>query len=180
MNGKIKALSFLLAVIFSLACVAPFAYAAESKLASLDLAYIFDNYNKTKDQDKILEQQTKQKTEERQRLVNGLRKMKDEMDVLSQEAKEKKQAELDAKIKELQEYDQSAKLELGQVRDKVIREILKEIETTTEKYATDNGYTLIFNSNAAAPLPYRILVYGQKQLDITNAVLGILNSKYKK
>ncbi len=179
MNAKRYVLIFALAI-FGVISALPLSYAAEQKLAYMDLAYIFDNYNKTKDQDKVLEQQTKQKTEERQRMVNGLRKMKDELDVLSQGAKEKKQAELDAKVKELQEYDQSAKLELGQIRDKVIREILKEIETVSEKYATDNGYVFIFNSNAAAPLPYRILVYGQKQLDATNAVLGILNSKYKK
>ena len=146
--------------------------AAELKIGYMDLAYVFDNYTKTKEQDKILEQQVKQKTDERQRLVNEVRKMKEEADVLSKDAKEKKQAAIDEKIKQLQEYDQQTKTTLGQEREKMGREILKEIETVVEKYATDNGYTMILSN--------RVLVYGQKQYDVTNDILNTLNPKPKK
>ena len=161
---RVMRLVFVLVIAFSLASAAPLAHAAE-----LNLAHVFDNYSKTKDQDKTLEQQSKQKKEERQRLVNQIRKMKDEIDILSAEAKGKKQTQIDEKIRQLQEYDQQTRVSLGQQRDKMLREILKEIEGVVEKYAKGNGYTMILND--------RVLLYGQKQDDLTDEILKILNSK---
>ena len=95
--------------------------------------------------------------------------MKDEIDILSAEAKGKKQTQIDEKIRQLQEYDQQTRVSLGQQRDKMLREILKEIEGVVEKYAKGNGYTMILND--------RVLLYGQKQDDLTDEILKILNSK---
>ena len=105
-------------------------------------------------------------------LVKQIRKMKDEFDILSEKAKEKKQTQIDKKIKELQEYDQQTRTGLRQQRDEVVRKILKEIEQVIEKYAKKNSYTMILNN--------RILLYGQKQHDLTDKILKILNSEYKK
>lgn len=165
-NSLIVVSAFAVSVIFA----ATLAY-AEIKIGYVDLARVFDNYNKTKDQDKVLNQQGEQKKEERQRLVNQIRKMKEEVDILSQDAKDKKQAEIDEKIKQLQDYDQQAKTSLGQERDKMVRDILKEIEATIQKQAKDKGYTIIFNN--------RVLLYAQEQDDLTEEILKTLNSQYK-
>ena len=172
MNTKIKGLILTLVVVFCLGSIAPYAYAAELKIGYVDLAYVFDNYSKTKEQDKVLEEKSKQKREERQRLVNQIRKMKDEIDILSDKAKEKKQTQIDEKITELQEYDQQTKISLGQERDKTVREILEEINTVVEKDAGDESYTMILNS--------RVLVFGKKQYDLTDEILKTLNSKRKR
>ena len=74
-----------------------------------------------------------------------------------EEAKEKKQTQIDENIRQLQEYDQQTRVGLGQQRDKMVRDILKEIETVIEKYAKDRGYTMVLNN--------RVLLYGQKQDD---------------
>lgn len=160
-------------IIFSLVSIASLTYAAESKIGYVDLARLFDNYNKTKDEDKTLEKEIKQKKEERQRLVNQIRKMKNEIDILSEEAKEKKQTRIDEKVRQLQEYDQQTRVGLGQQKDKMVREILKEIDAVIEKYAKDNSYAMILNKDK------RILLYGHTQDDITDEILKILNSKYK-
>jgi len=169
-NNMRNIMSFLIVAAFMAS--ATLSYAAEIKIAYIDLAYLFDNYNKTKDQDKVLEEQTKQKKEERQRLVNQIRQMKDEMDLLSENAKEQKQEQVEAKLRELQEYDQQTRLTIGQKRDDMLKDILKEIDGIVEKYAKDNQYTMIFNN--------RVLLYGRDQDDITEPILKILNSKYKK
>ncbi len=166
---KIVRLILVLMFFFSLISAAPLIYAAEMKVGYVNLAHVFDNYSKTKDQDKTLEQQSKQKKEERERLVNQIRKMKDEIDILSEGAKEKKQTQIDKKIRQLQEYDQQTRISLGQQRDGMLREILKEIEGVVEKYAKGNGYTMILND--------RVLLYGQEQDDLTDEILKILNSK---
>ncbi|UCH12529.1 MAG: OmpH family outer membrane protein [Candidatus Omnitrophota bacterium] len=170
MNMKVCSLVLLFAFIFS-TVFAP-AYAAELKIGYVDVARVFDNYNRTKDQDKILEQQNNKKKEERDKIVKQIRKMKDELDILSEKAKERKQTQIDEKIRELQEYDQQTRNGLRQQRDEVVRKILKEIEQVTEKYANENSYTMILNN--------RVLLYGQKQHDITDKILKILNSEYKK
>jgi len=170
MNMKVCSSVLLFAFIFS--TVLTPAYAAELKIGYVDVARVFDNYNKTKDQDKILEQQNNKKKEERDKLVKQIRKMKDELDILSEKAKEKKQTQIDEKIKELQEYDQQTRTGLRQQRDEVVRKILKETEQVIEKYAKKNDYTMILNN--------RVLLYGQKQDDLTDKILKILNSEYKK
>ncbi|MBN1405644.1 MAG: OmpH family outer membrane protein [Candidatus Omnitrophica bacterium] len=146
-------------------------FAADLKIAHADVIRIFEGYNKTKEQNKILEEETNKEKQQRDGMVMQIRKMKDEMDVLSQAAKEKKQAEIDEKIKQLQEFDQRVGLSLRQKQENVMRDILKEIEQIVEKYAQDNGYTMIINT--------RTLVYSQKQNDITDKILEILNSKAK-
>ena len=172
MNMKVCSLVLLFAFIFSTALMPYQAYAAELKIGYVDVARVFDNYNRTKDQDKILEQQNNKKKQERDKIVKQIRKMKDELDILSEKAKEKKQTRIDEKIRELQEYDQQTRTGLRQQRDEVVRKILKEIEQVIEKYAKKNSYTMILNN--------RILLYGQKQHDLTDKILKILNSEYKK
>ena len=172
MNMKVCSLVLLFAFIFSTVLMPYQAYAAELKIGYVEVARVFDNYNRTKDQDKILEQQNNKEKEERDKSVKQIRKMKDELDILSEKAKEKKQTQIDEKIRELQEYDQQTRTGLRQQRDEVVRKILKEIEQVIEKYAKKNSYTMILNN--------RILLYGQKQHDLTDQILKILNSEYKK
>ena len=72
---RVMRLVFVLVIAFSLASAAPLAHAAELKMGYVNLAHVFDNYSKTKDQDKTLEQQSKQK--ERFKSYLNKRKKKD-------------------------------------------------------------------------------------------------------
>lgn len=167
MNRKFFIL--FLALTFILCMIAPYTEAADLKIGYVNRAYIFDNYNKTIEQDKTLEKQAKQKKEERRRLVNQIKKMKDESDLMSEKAKENKRSQIDERLRQLQEYDQQARLGLGQERDKMVRSILKEIQGVIDSYASKNGYDMILNDKA--------LLYSQEQFNITKEILGILNSK---
>ena len=51
----------------------------------------------------------------------------------------------------------------------ILKKTNKKIEGVVEKYAKGNGYTMILND--------RVLLYGQKQDDLTDEILKILNSK---
>lgn len=165
-----KIMKITLAAFMFIVFALPYAYAAEVKIGYVDGIRLFDSYNKTKEQDKIFEGETNKKKEERDKLVNEIRKMKEEIDILSQEAKEKKQAQIDEKMRQLQEYDQETKMSLTQQRDKIMREILKEIDEAVAKYAEDNGYTFVLTDRA--------LIYKPKQNDLTDKIINILNSKY--
>lgn len=142
------------------------------KIGYINLSKVFDEYNKTKDQDKILEEKGKTKEAERDKIVAEIKKMKDEMELLSDNAKQKKQDQIDEKLKKLQEFDTTTRTDLRKQRDEMVRDILKEIDKVIQEHGKKEGFTLILNDRA--------LLYGREQLDITGEVLGILNSSYKK
>lgn len=142
-------------------------FAKESKIAYVDLAKVFDEYKKTKDAEKALEEKGKGKEAERAKMIEDIKKLKDEQALLSDKAKAEKQGSIDTKIKALQEYDSKARAELGKERNDALGAIMKDIEKVVNEYAKANGYDLVLNS--------RMLLYGAEQYDITAEVLSRLN-----
>lgn len=140
-----------------------FAYAAE-QIVFVDIARAFEEYKKTTD----LDEQLKSKKTERDDLVAELKKLSEGMDLLNDKAKQERQKELAAKEKKLQEVSEN----LLRERDEMARGILKEIETIIGDYSKKHGHMLVVND--------RILLYGDKKLDITDDIIKQLNSQYKK
>ena len=147
-------------------------FAAGEKYAYVDVAKIFDGYQKTKDQDRILQDTGKKKEGERDKLVNAIRQMKDELALLTDDAKVKKQDAMDGKVKELQDFDLEAKRQLGEQRNQVVREIFKNIDDVVQRYGERKGYDMVFNERA--------LLYHNARYDVTPDVLKELNDDYAK
>ncbi len=147
-------------------------FAQGEKVGFVDLSRSFDEYSKTKDFDKELEAKGDVKQGQREKLVKEIRKMRDEIELMNERAKEAKEVDIEAKIKSLQEFDQDAKTELTKERDDMVRDILKEMNAVIRKYGEQNGFSIILND--------RVLLYGDRALDITDDIIGILNDSYKK
>ena len=147
------------------------AYAAE-KFAYVDLSRIFSEYGKTKDYDKTLGDKESFYTAERDKKVSEVKQFQDKMNLLSEKEKEAKKADLETKVKTLQDFDRQKQADLRKEQDEKMKEILKDIEEATKKYSEKEGFTLVFND--------RVLVYQNKSLDITDKILEILNKEYKK
>ena len=147
-------------------------FAAEQKMGYVDLAHVFDEYQKTKDFDKTLEAKGNAKQTDRDKMVNDVKKMRDEAELLSAKAKDDKQAAIDEKIKALQEFDRNTRDALRKERDTMVQEILKEIETVIQSYGKSQGYSFIFND--------RVLVYKGEGGDLTAQVIKALNDSYAK
>ncbi|MEA3328827.1 MAG: OmpH family outer membrane protein [Candidatus Omnitrophota bacterium] len=143
-----------------------------SKVGYIDLAKIFDQYNRTKNSDSNLEREWKDKQGEIEKMKGAITSLKDELELRSESAKEGKQAEIDKKIKKLQDFSKEAKDELTSKRSEMVREILKDIDDTINEYGKSKGYDLILNE--------RVLLYRNKVLDLTDKIVKILNDKYKK
>ena len=142
------------------------------KIGYVDLSRAFDEYQKTKDFDKDLEKKGDIKQEQREKLVKDIRKMRDEMELMNEKAKEKKEQDIEAKIKRLHEFDQDAKGTLTKERDDMVRDILKEMNGVIQKYGEENGYSIILND--------RVLLYGDQSEDLTSEIIKILNDSYEK
>ena len=146
--------------------------AADAKYAYINVAQVFDDYKKTQDNNAALQGAGKEKEQERDVIVHDIRQVKDELVLLNDDAKAKKQEQLDEKLRDLQEFDQKAKRELGENRNKMIREIFKDIDDTVQRYGERKGLDMIFSDRA--------LLYQNKKFDVTKDVLKELNKGYKK
>ncbi|MBM3255344.1 MAG: OmpH family outer membrane protein [Candidatus Omnitrophica bacterium] len=145
---------------------------AAEKIGYVDLSRTFSEYGKTKEYDKSLSEKETAYNSEREKKVNEVKQLQDKMNLLSDKEKENKKTELTNKIKSLQDLDREKQTDLRKEQDEKMKEILKDIEDAVKAYAQKEGYTLVFND--------RVLVYQEKNLEITDKVIEILNKGYKK
>lgn len=143
----------------------------EQKIGYINLGKTFDEYEKTQQYEKSLGEKSDKKEKEREKLVDDIKKLKDEMILLSEKGKVDKQEIVDDKIKELQDFDKETRDELKSERDDIVRNILREIDGVIQDFGKQNAFSVILND--------RILVYGNKAIDITEKIIGILNSGKK-
>jgi len=160
-------------VFVSLFSATPIAFAeSQGKIGYIDLSRSFDEYQKTKDLDKELESKGDMKQKEREKVVQDIRKMREELELMNKSAREKKEADIEAKIKSLQDFDQEAKTDLTKERDNMVKDILKEMSDVIKNYGEKNGYSIIVND--------RVLLYGNPEMELTNEIIKILNDRYNK
>lgn len=150
----------------------PPAWARLEKVGYVDVAKVFDSYQRTKENDAKLQTAGKKKEEERDAIVTEVRRLKDEQALLAEDAREKKQEAIDAKLRELSEFDAVARRELGEQRNKAVREIFKDIDEVVQRYGERKGFDLIFNE--------RVLLYRNARFDISSDIIEELNRGYKK
>ena len=140
------------------------------KVAYLDLSRIFDNYTKTKEYDAVLEKDSVTYETERNKKVEVLKEKQSKSALLKEDEKAKLEKEIEDGKASLLEYDRQQQTELRKKRDEKIREILLEVEKIVKNYAEKEGYALILND--------RVLIYGDKSMDITEKILQLLNESY--
>lgn len=145
-------------------------FAEGEKIAYVDVAKVFDAYLKTKDNDRTLQQSGKKKEEERDAIVHEIRQAKDELALLNDDAKAKKQDSMANKMKELQAFDAQTRATLGEQRNKVVREIFKDIDDVIQKYGQAKQLDLIYNERA--------LLYHNAKMDATKEIIDTLNKEY--
>lgn len=160
-----------LAVMFAAGiCAVSHAQAAE-KFAYVDLSKLFSEYKKTEDFDTKLSEKEEAYTQDRDKQAEELKKTQDKLSLLSGAEQEKQSKEFEQAVRSFQDFRRKKEGELRKEQDTMMREILKDIEETVEKYAKQEGYTMVFND--------RVLVYQEKTMDITDKILVLLNQKYK-
>ncbi len=169
MNRKMTA--GFLAILMMLGMSLP-AFAVEMKVAYVDVGEVFDNYQKTKDQDLVLKTAGEAKEKERNDMMAKIRSMEDELALLAADARATKQEQLIEKKRQLEDFDRNVRQQLAEQRDKVVREIFQEIDVIVQDLSTKGGYDMIFNK--------RVLLAQKKTFDITAQVSAELAKKYKK
>ncbi len=144
--------------------------AGVKKIGVMDLSKVFDNYQRTKEYDAVLEGKTKDYEKARNEKIDKIKELQNKMALLKDDEKEKVTKDLDTMRNDLANFDQAQQTDLKKQRDDKIREILLEIEKTTSDFAKKEKYDIILND--------RVLVYGTEGMDVSNQVLEILNANF--
>ncbi len=150
----------------------PLVAAEELKIGYVNLAKVFDGYERTKASDAELESKGKQKEAQLQQRMDELKKLRESLELLNDKAKDTKSSEAEAKADELQRFRTSTARDLRRERDRIAKEILQEIQASIEDYGKANGFSMVFDE--------RSLLYAQPGFDVTDQVLQALNSRYHK
>ena len=147
-------------------------FAADSKMAYVDLSRLFDEYYKTKEYDVVLEGKHKGFEKERNTKIDAIKDAEGKLNLLAEDKRAAAEKDIEKMKTDLLEYDRQKKADLTKERNEKIREILLEIEKIVSDYATGQGFTMIIND--------RVLIYGDKSLDITEPILKKLNENQPK
>ncbi|MEI7751580.1 MAG: hypothetical protein WCJ71_05745, partial [Candidatus Omnitrophota bacterium] len=106
MNRKMTAC--FLAILMMLGLSLP-AFAVEMKVAYVDVGEVFDNYQKTKDQDLVLKTAGEAKEKERNDMMAKIRSSEDELALLAADARASKQEQLIEKKRQLEDFDRNVR-----------------------------------------------------------------------
>lgn len=165
---------------------------AEVKVATVDMAKLFDGYNRAKTVQSAMESEIQKAASESQRRQNEGRQLLEQMDALrqkymnealSKDAREaaKKQArdledKIEAKKNEFERFQMETRKALMQKETTQREKIYDEIQNAAIAVARKQGANVILNvsEKTAAGLP--VVVYSDKSWDITDSVLRTLNA----
>ncbi len=167
---NLKVIIVLVAFMFSVVMGAQAQNLGDRKVAYVDLSRIFDEYGKTKEYDAVLEKKHGEYQDARNVKLEKIRDAQAKLALLKEDEKAKLQEQIDKDRNDLLEFDRQQQTDLRKQRDEKIREILLEIEKIVREYAEKEKYALIYND--------RVLIYGAKDLDITEKILKLLNVTY--
>jgi outer membrane protein len=113
------------------------------------------------------------KKNEIDRMNNEIEQLRSQLsrgaNTMSEEQKQKLMREIDAKTKSLQRETEDAQAELDQEQQRIMGELGQRIMAVIDKYAQDNGYTLILDvSSQQSPV-----LYASNSINITDEVINL-------
>ncbi len=149
-----------------------YSFAGGLKIGHVDTIEVFNEYQRTIDQDEQLEAKKEEVKKTLEEQEEKIRESQGRLEVLREDQREAERQ----KLQEMMErYSQLRQVELEEItrkRDGMMRDIVEDIDQTIKDYARKNGYDLIINGNS--------VLYAPKKNDLTAEVLSILNRVYRR
>ena len=164
-----KKIGLLVVFLFFMSTLITTAAVAVEKFGVIDARRIFDEYGKTKQYEKQLQDKQERYKKEIEDKLAGLRKEEEKLSLLSESERERRRESFEKRVGEFQEFQREKGVDFRKEYDEKMREIFKDIKDTIEEYAKNNGFTVIFQDEA--------LAYSNKRLDVTDDIIRILKKK---
>jgi len=163
----------------------------DSRMVFIDLDRVFNEFYKTKLADAQLKEQADEYNEERRKMVEEYEAMNERFTeareqaqdiALSEEVRNRKRTEAEELLidirdfeSRIQRFDQTRRKQLEdqgrRMRTRIVAEIQEEIRT----YARNQGYLAVMDSSGQSLNAVELFLYVDGRLDISDAVLEILN-----
>ena len=165
---------------------------AQTKIGTVDLRKLFDNYWKTKTAQADIQDRAAQADKDDKAMKDDLKTGSDEYQKLllqvndqgiSSEERERRKQAADDKLKQLQssktaieQFERQAQATLGEQRQRMRDRILGEIKIAVNTKAKAEGYALVLDSAAETVNGTLTVVYNNGENDITDVILSQLNA----
>lgn len=165
---------------------------AQTKIATVDLRQLFDNYWKTKQAQVAIQDRATQLDKDDKSMKDDLKTATDEYQQLltqandqaisAEERDRRKQTAAD-KLKQLEDrrtaieqYERQAQSTLNEQRQRMREKILADIQAAVNTKAKAGGYTLVIDIAAESVNATPTVVYHTDENDMTAAVLKQINA----
>ena len=165
---------------------------ADTKIGTVDLRKLFDNYWKTKTAQAAIQERAAQLDKDDKGMKEDLKKGSDDYQKLllqvndqgiSSDERERRKQAADEKLKQLQgsktaidQFERQAQTTLGEQRQRMRENILGEIKVAVNAKARADGYSLVLDSAAETVNGTLTVVYTNGENDLTDAILAQLNA----
>jgi outer membrane protein len=167
------------------------AQVASGRIVTVDLNKVFNDYYKTPIASQKLKETAQSYNKDNEELVARYRKQIEELNTLREDqdkpeytdqVRAEKRKKVQEKLSEtqkterdIQEFRRTHQQELEKQTQRMRQNILKEVTEVISKEAKDAGYLYVFDKSGNTLNGVPGVVYSQEALDITDAILKILN-----
>jgi len=154
-------------------CLAAFGTAEPAvKIAFVDIDRVFAAYDKTAgvmENVQVLKDKGREERDNLETEINRLNtELQEKMQVLPGKEIDKRREDIQRKIRELWEFDRAQKMRESEPVHQALNKIYEAVET----FGRTGGYDLIVEKRVG--LFGRTVLFGKAELDITEAIIGIL------
>lgn len=152
----------------------PNIWAAEKqfRIAYVNFIKVLNEYKKTEDYQNILENKAEEKDKVLRAKMKELKEVQNKLSTLKGAAKKKEEEKFKKLSKEYRKLQREITVDLSKERNERLEEIANDIKKVIEEYAKKKGFDLVVTEMS--------VLYGDKKLDITDEILKMVNSRYKK
>jgi outer membrane protein len=165
---------------------------AQGRVATVDLAKVFQGYWKTKRADAQLKERAADMAKEDKNMIEDYKKAKEEYQtllsdannqVLAPDERDKRKKAAEDKFKQLKEtedtiaqYERQARTTLDEQLKRMRDNLVEEIRTTLNAKAKSAGYALVVDTAAESINKTPVVLYSNNENDLTEAVISQLNA----
>jgi outer membrane protein len=168
----------LVAGIMACCLAATSAFAADVKVGYIDMQRALNSSEAGKEAKEQLAARVKKYQDEINVKQEDIKKLKDELEkqgmLLSESSRAAKEKDYQQRLKEFQRFTKDAQDELQGKDEEFTRKILEGMEKIIQEFGRKNGYTFIFDRNAAG------MLFADDKAEVTEEVLKLLNASRKK
>ncbi len=184
--------SFRLGLIAALLLVGSGFAQAQTRIGTVDLVKVFNDYWKTKQSKLALEESRNELKKEFETMQEAHKKLALEFQKLvtdandqavSSEEREKRKKALEPRAKELRDSEESLKqylarneTDLKMKTERMMETVIKDIKSVIAARARTGGYTMVVDVSAKSLAQTEVVLYTTGDSDITDAVVKELNA----